>query len=159
MKFRWLLLPVLCALAVSLSVLGTSSAQASPNKVDSSSPCATHKQVAWLVKEAEYPINDLSFYNELSYCARPFAVACAAQQYNPARDTNVPFYRNSHFYHKCRMAYALVRKRSTPHRYSYGICGVISWAALIGGPWVPEVTLPAKLGTIIFGLSLKLSCG
>lgn len=158
MKPLWLPVLMLCVLTVSLSVLGTASAQASL-KTDSSSPCATHRDVAWLVKEAEYPVVTEIFYTDLSYCARPFAVACAAQQFNPQRDTNVPFYKNPHFYHRCRAAYALVRARSNPRHYSYGICGIISWASIIGGPWVPEATLAAKLGTVIFGVALKLKCG
>jgi hypothetical protein len=158
MKTRWLLVPALCAMAVSLIVLGEGSAQASP-KTGSSSPCATHREVAWLVAEAEYPVVTGNFYMNLSYCARPFAVACAAQQFNPRHDTKVPFYKNSYFYHRCRLAYSLVRTRSNPHRYSYGICGIISWASIIGGPWVPEVSLAAKLGTVIFGVTLKIGCG
>ena len=124
----------------------------------SASPCSSHSDVARLVKDAEYPVVDLNFYQELSYCARPFAVACAAQQFNPRHDTHVPFYTNAAFYHRCQGAYALVRRRSNPRRYSYGICTVVSWAAIIGGPWVPEATLAAKLATVIFGVSLKLTC-
>lgn len=158
MKPSWLLVPALCALTISFLVLGTVSAQASP-KIDWSSPCGTHKAVAELVKDAEYPIVELNFYGNLSYCARPFAVACAAQQFNPRHDTNVPFYKNQYFYHRCETAYSIVRHRSNLRRYSLGICDVISWAAIIGGPWVPEATLAAKLGTVIFGASLNLTCG
>jgi hypothetical protein len=159
MKPRWLILSASCTLVFSLLALGATSVQASP-KTDSSTPCGNHLEVASLVKEAEYPTVTGNFYTELSYCARPFGVACAAQQFNPQHNINVPFYKDPAFYHRCEGAYALVRTRSNPRHYSYGICGVVSWAAIIGGPWVPEVTLAAKLATVIFGVSLKeLKCG
>lgn len=151
-----------CRLAVFVLVQGTASASAraaSPPRAHASSPCDNHSEVASLVKEAEYPIVPGNFYTELSYCAKPFSVACAAQQFNPRHNLKVPFYKDRAVYHRCEGAYALVRARSSPRRYSTGLCAVISWAAIPGGPWVPEVTLPAKLGTVIFGVSLKLKCG
>jgi hypothetical protein len=154
--------PVLLLLGAA-SVQASSAAQRFPSQAlrtaHIASPCGSRREVAQLVKEAEYPVVPDNFYPNLSYCAKPFSVACAAQQFNREHDTNVPFYKDAAFYHRCEGAYALLRRRSHPRSFSYGLCGVISWAALIGGPWVPEATLPAKLVTVIFGVSLKLKCG
>lgn len=122
------------------------------------SPCSKSNLNWWIKNVAEDP-NNMSFYQNQAFCALPLSEVCLAQQYNTAHNTNLSFYTNETFYHRCRQAYAHIRalRRARPAHWS--ACDIIGWASIIAAPFVPVESLAAKAGVIVFGASLKLRCG
>lgn len=121
-------------------------------------PCSKSNLNWWIKNVAEDPYN-YSFYQNQAFCALPLSEVCLAQQYNTSHSTNVPFYTNKTFYHRCKQAYAHIRalRRARPAHWS--ACDIIGWASIIAAPFIPVESLAAKAGVIVFGASLKLRCG
>jgi hypothetical protein len=121
-------------------------------------PCSKTNLNWWIKNVAEDPDN-YSFYQNAAFCALPLSEVCLAQQYNTAGNTNLPFYTNKTFYHRCRQSYAHIRalRRARPAHWS--ACDIVGWASIIAGPFIPVESLAAKAGVIVFGASLKLRCG